>query len=186
MRLLPPLLLLAAAADAQPPVSKDFARMKDLRDEIASRMAQLQEAEEYAKKPREEKIFVSFRRGDKKFENKTPLTGEFVVKTCLMKWEEVQRAEPSEAATRVLTGLPAALGAKYEGILLDKGDRYEASKVLAEALDSDFLHVRVAAIESLKKIYQTQQAFMYEPTKDKKADRRESIEKWKRYIRSKK
>ena len=67
MRLLPPLLLLAIVADAQPPVVRDFRRLRAFRDDIATQHASLKQQEEFALKPREEKMLIAFGKGEKKF-----------------------------------------------------------------------------------------------------------------------
>jgi len=173
--------LLAAAAAAQPPESKDFRRMNDLKDRIASRSAQLKAQADFDAKPREEKILILFDRGEKKFDKAT-LTGKFVVETALLKWEEVQQAAPSPAARRVLKDLPDVLARRYTAAVeIDKRDRYDASKELVDALDSDFVHVRAAAIDALRKIYRSPNGFGYREDMDKR-ERRNIIRLWERHI----
>lgn len=174
------LLLLAVAAAAEPPAVKDFRRLKELRDDVAGRAQKFLDAEEYAKKPREEKMLIAFERGEKRFENK-PLSGELVVQTCLMKWAEVQQAEPTEAGKRVLGKLAPVLFEKYGKAIEVPKDRKDVGKLLCDALDSDFLQVRAAAFDALKLMYRTPSGFMYVETMDKKA-RREAIATWKKFV----
>jgi hypothetical protein len=173
-------LLLSLAAAAQPPVVTDFVRIRKLKDTIASRIAQYTAEEEFAKKPPEEKMLLAFLRGEKKF-GKDDLTGKLVVTTCLVKWEDVQQAQPTEAGKRVLALLPDVLYERYAKTIDVPKDRKDISKVLLDALDSDFLHVRSAAFESLKKIYRTQSGWMYVADMTKK-ERAEPIRNWKKFI----
>jgi hypothetical protein len=180
MRPLASLLLLALVAAAQPPVVPDFVRMKAFRDEVLTRLAQLKADEEFASKPPEEKMLLAFLNGDKKFGNEL-LTGKLVVTTCLMKWADVQRAEPTEAGKRVLAKLPEVLSKRYGEAIDVPKDRKDVSKFLLDALDSDFIHVRAAALESLMKMYRTGQAFMYVADMNKKA-RAEPIKTWRKFV----
>jgi len=184
MRALAPVLLLALAAAAQPPVVPDFVRMRKFKDDVASRIAQLKADEEYASKPDQEKMLLAFEKGEKMF-GKQPLTGVLVVKTCLMKWADVQQAEPTEAAKRVLAKLPLVLNDRYAKVVEVPKDRKDISKDLLEALDSEFLHVRSAAFESLKKIYRTEVGFMYVADMNKK-ERQAAIENWRKFVRKQK
>ena len=184
MRALAPVLLLALAAAAQPPVIPDFVRMKKFKDDIASRIAQLKADEEYASKPDQEKMLLAFEKGEKTF-GKLRLTGVLVVETCLMKWADVQQADPTEAAKRVLAKLPLVLWERYGKVVDVPKDRKDMSKDLLDALDSEFLHVRSAAFESLKKIYRTEVGFMYVPDMNK-AERKGPIENWRKFVRKQK
>lgn len=176
MRPFAPLLLLALAAAAQPPVVTDFVRMRKFKDNIASRIMQLKAEEDFASKPFEEKMLLAFEKGDNK-----KFTGKLVVMTCFVNWADVQQAEPTEAGKRVLAKLPEALYKRYgEAIDIPK-DRKEMSKFLLDALDSDFLHIRAAALESLKKVYRTQSDMMYVPDMTKK-ERVDSIRAWRKFV----
>ncbi|HEY7514601.1 MAG TPA: hypothetical protein VIC87_08990 [Vicinamibacteria bacterium] len=175
------LLLLAAPILAQPPRSPSI-RMRDLREKIAVRAAQAQEREEYEKKPREEKIFISFKKGEEKFETRLTLKAKTVVELCLVKWTDVQQAAPTPAAVRVLGEFPAVISQPFGGLDVNKKERYEVADLLVELLDSEFLHVRVAAFESLKAIYRTQSGHFYEPTMTKK-ERAEPIKSWEKFVR---
>jgi len=181
MRVALPLLLIAGMVAAKPPESKDFVRMNVLIPELAKRAKQLAEAEEYAKKPREEKMLITFARGERVFEKKK-LDGEFVAKTIL-DWAEVNQDPPTDAAKRCLELLPVALEQEYARVVeVDKRERYAASRVLVKALDSDYLHVRISAVAALKKVYRTENAFMYEPEMDKR-DRKDAIRRWDSFIK---
>ncbi len=174
------LLLLALAAAAQPPVVPDFVRLRKFKDDIASRLVQLKNAEDFASKPMEEKMLLAFLDGQKEFGNEK-LTGTLVVKTCLMKWADVQQAQPTEAGKRVLGKLPEVLYKRYTDVIDIPKDRKDVAKDLLKALDSDFFHVRAAAFESLKKMYRTGSGFMYVPEMTKK-ERAEPIKAWTKFV----
>ncbi len=185
MRALAPVLLLALTAAAQPPVIPDFVRMKKLKDEIASRIAQLKAEEDFASKPDQEKMLLAYERGDKKFGNQQ-LTGVLVVKTCLVSWADVQQAQPTEAAKRVLAKLPEVFHERYARWVEIPRDRKDVSKFLLDELDSDFLHVRAAAFASLQKIYKmTNTGLMYVPDMNKK-DRQDAIKNWRNFVKKQK
>jgi hypothetical protein len=185
MRPLLALLPLCVAAAAQPPAIKDFVRMRKFRENISARITTLVQDEEYAQKPREEKMLLTLEKGERTFEGKA-LTAEAVVETCLLKWADVQEATPTEAGKRVLTRLPEVMGKRYAGVLdVDKRDRYDASAKLIKALDSESLPVRNAAFDALKKIYRTSTGFMYEPTMTRK-EREKPIKEWDRYVKRQK
>jgi hypothetical protein len=183
MRLLAPLLLLALVADAQPPAVRDFRRLRGLRDDIATRYTSLKEQEEFALKPREEKMLIAFAKGEKKFEGKT-LEGPKVVETILEKWDQVLQDPPTEAGKRVLAELPNVLFDRYKVIEIPK-DRREVSLKLCDALDSDVLHVRFCAFEALKRIYRTPNGFMYVVDMDKKG-RQDAIKSWRNHVKKQK
>ena len=175
------LLLLVSFVWAKPPESKGFVRAVRLREKIADQRNKLAAAEEYARKPREEKILIAFDAGQARFEKK-PIDGKTVVET-IFGWDQVATAEPSEAGQRCLEMIPVAFQRRFASrIEINKRQRYDASKLLVDALDSKYSHIREAAISSLKKIYRTEKAFMYEPEMDKK-ERRDPIRKWRSFIR---
>lgn len=184
MRFPASLLLLALAAGAQPPFVKDFERIGKLKEDIQKTAQDLQEKEEFASKPREEKMLIAFMKGEKKFEGKD-LTGKIVVTTCLSKWGDVQQAQPTEAGKRVLALLPEALLKRYAVAIDVPKDRKEVAGLLLDELDSDYLNVRIAAFDSLKKIFRTQTGFLYEPSMNKK-DRRDPITSWKNFLKKQK
>jgi hypothetical protein len=136
--------------------------------------------EEYALKPREEKMLLAFGKGDKKFEGKN-LDGEQVVATIL-KWGDVLQDPPTEAGKRVLASLPNVLYDRYAKAIEIPRDRKDVSLKLCDALDSDLIHVRESAFEALKKIYRTPSGFMYVVDMDKKA-RQDAIKSWRNYVR---
>jgi len=173
--------LLAAVAAARPPESKEYRRMNDLKDLIASRAAQLKAQAEFEAKPREEKILILFEKGQDKFEGKS-LTGEYVVEMTLLKWAEAQQPIPSPAAQRVLKDLPDVLSRRYTATVeVDKKDRYDASRELLRAADSDSPRVRATAIEALRKIYRMMSGFGYRDNMDKR-ERRGILKLWERHI----
>jgi len=183
MRLLVPLLLLSIVVDAQPPAVQDFRRLRKLRDDIASQYASLKEQEEYALKPREEKMLIAFEKGEKKFEGKA-LDGPKVV-DAVLKWDQVLQAEPTEAGKRVLAELPNVLFKRYAQAIEVPKDRKEVSLKLCDALDSDYIHVRASAFEALKRVYRTPSGFMYVVDMSKK-DRKDAISSWKKYVNKQK
>jgi len=180
MRAMGLLLLLALAAAAQPPQVTDFVRLRKFKDNIATRIAKYTAEEEFARKPAEEKMLLAFLQGEKKF-GKEDLTGKLVVTTCLVKWADVQQPQPTEAGKRVLALLPDVLYERYAKTIDIPKDRKEVSKVLLDALDSDYLHVRSAGFESLKRIYRTQSGWLYVPDMTKK-ERAEPIKNWRKFV----
>lgn len=173
------LLALAAAAAAQPPAVPDFVRLKGFRDTLSSRMQQLAADEDFARKPDEEKMLISFDRGDKKL-GKDDLTGVLVVRTIL-KWADVQNEKPTDAGKRALALLPDALGRRYAQVIDVPKDRQAVAKLLLEGLDSEFTPVRAASIASIMRIYRKTDPMMYEPTMNKK-ERAEAIKKWQKFV----
>ena len=69
----------------------------------------------------------------------------------------------------------------HGGIEVNKKERYDASKVLVDALTSEYLHIRRTAIECLKKIYRNEGRF-YRADAHKK-DRADKQKKWRTFIR---
>ncbi|HEX5137750.1 MAG TPA: hypothetical protein VFY93_12300 [Planctomycetota bacterium] len=178
-----PLLLLAIAVVAQPPKVEDFRRMKELRSDMADRHALLKDREEYALKPREEKMLILFDRGEEKFEGKK-LDGASLVVTIL-KWDQVNQEPPTEAGKRVLADLPNVLFRRYGQAIEVPRDRKEVCLKLCDALDSDFTLVRASAFDALKKIYRTPSGFMYNVDMTKK-ERQDPIKSWKNYVKKQK
>jgi hypothetical protein len=182
MRLVVPLLLLSLVADALPPDVKGFRRLKKLRDDIASAHATLKQQEEFALKPREEKMLIAFGKGEK-FEGKK-LEGEKVVE-MILKWDQVLSDPPAEAGKRVLAELPGVLFERYAKAIEIPKDRRDVSLKLCDALDSDSIEVRRCAFEALKKIYRTPSGWMYVPEMDKKG-RKDAISSWRNYVKKQK
>ncbi len=178
------LLLVAAAVAAEPPKSEHFRRMHDLTIRFTQRQEKLSAAEEFASKPRVEKILISFENGAKKFE-KIKLTGENaganVVKAVLA-WDELDKDPPTEAAERVLAKMGEVLEKRYARVVeIPKRERHKAALLLVAALMDERLHVRSGAFEALKKMYRTTAGYLYQPTASAK-DRKEKQKIWKRQI----
>lgn len=173
-------LLLATIAAAQPPAVKGFRRLRSLRDDIATKFVSLKEQEEFALKPREEKMLLAFGKGEKKFEGKA-LDGEQLV-VALFKWADVTQDPPTEAGKRVLAEIPNVLYDRYGKAIEVPKDRKDVALKLCDALDSDIIHIRTCAFEALKKIYKTPSGWMYVPDMDKKA-RQDSIKSWRNFVR---
>jgi hypothetical protein len=174
------LLLLVAALEAQPPRSEHFRRMHDLNLRFAERQEKLAAAEEFAQKPRVEKILLSFEAGAKKFE-KMKLTGESVVK-AILDWEELDKVPPTEDVQRVLDKMGDVLEKKYARVVeIPRRERHKAALPLVAALMDERLHVRIGAFEALKKMYRTTAGYLYQPTASAK-DRKEKQKIWKRQI----
>jgi hypothetical protein len=182
MRLLLPVLLLSIVADAQPPAVRDFRRLRGLRDDIARQYASLKEQEEFALKPREEKMLIAFGKGEKKFEGKA-LEGPKVVE-AILEWDQVLSDPPTEAGKRVLTELPNVLHDRYNKIEIPK-DRRDVALKLCDALDSDAILVRLCAFEALKRIYRTPSGFLYVVDMDKKG-RQDAIKSWRNHVKKQK
>ncbi len=181
MRVLTALLLLALVAAAGPPQSKDYARMNDLLRRLGSRYEALVRQEEFEKKPRVEKILISYGRGEKRFE-KFSLTGENVVKV-VFDWDEVKKTPPGEEADRVLKKLVQVLTKRYARALdVPKRERYKASVLLVKALTDPRLHVRQAAIDSLKGIYRLTHGHFYQADQEAK-ELKKKQKTWTAYIK---
>ena len=170
-------LLLALIAHAEPPAA-DFSRLKGLRDDLRDRIAELQQQEEFNAKPREERMLIAFGRGDPKFEAKE-LGGKAVVKACLA-WADLCQARPTEAGRRVMELLPKVMRERY-AVAVNRKERRDVSSLLVEALDSEFLPVRQAVIDSLKAIYGVPGGFNYDPTLAAKGNSK-AIKEWRRYV----
>lgn len=184
MRVSIALLVVTAAVLAEPPKSEHFRRMYDLTIRFTERQEKLSAAEEFASKPRVEKILISFENGAKKFE-KIKLTGENaganVVKAVLA-WDELDKDPPTETAERVLTKMGEVLEKRYARVVeVPKRERHKAALLLVTALMDERLHVRIGAFEALKKMYRTTAGYLYQPTASAK-DRKEKQKVWKRQI----
>jgi hypothetical protein len=182
MRLLVPLLLVSVVAGAEPPAVPGFRRLRELREDIAGEYVTLKQREEFALKPREEKMLIAFAKGEK-FENKT-LDGEKVVE-MILKWDQVRADPPTEAGKRVLGELPTVLFDRYGKVIDIPRDRRDVSLKLCDALDSDAIEVRRCAFEALKKIYRTPSGFMYVPDMDKKG-RQDAVKSWRNHVKKQK
>ena len=190
MRILLPILLAAAAAAARPPKAPAFARHDSLHFKLAEQFQKLEAKEQFEAKPRMEKIILLFQdaKGDEpqyfgKDKEKIKLVGDDVAKEVLEEWKAIQvpREKVSEEDIRILWLLIPAMQARYgRGGDIDKKERYDASKVLVDALTSDYLHIRSVAIECLKQIYRNEGRF-YRADAPKK-DRIDKQKKWRRFI----
>ena len=178
MRRIASLLFLALVAAAEPPVSVDFVRIREFRERVQARFVELQQREEFDAKPREERMLLTFRKGETKFEGKA-ITGKSVVTACF-EWADVQEPQPTERGQRVLDLLPTVLRERYE-VAVDRKERREVSNLLVKALDDELLHVRRAAIDSLKAIYGVPGGFKYDPTMASR-ERAGPIKEWKKYV----
>ena len=174
--------LLAVPALAGPPVVRGYHRMTKLEEKLADLAETLRKKEEFAKKPRQERMILRFYPTPPKgketvFEGKK-LTGEMLVKEIL-KWPAIQNMSPTPDALRILAMLPPALKTRYVVVPTPKTPRYLASKPLVKQLDSPHFHIRKAAIDCLKAMYS--QSGLYKPDADR-AQRRKRIREWKRRI----
>ncbi|MCK6461930.1 MAG: hypothetical protein L6Q95_18775 [Planctomycetes bacterium] len=170
------ILLLALPAAALPPLSPGFARLKELRRQIDVRAAELREQEAFDRKPREERMLLTFRK-EGEFEGKA-LSARQVVEACL-RWDEVDRPEPTEAGRRVLELLPFVLEERRGG--KDAKERRQASIPLLKALESDAQPVREAAIAAIRRLYNPPRVDRYDPAHSAK-DRAAAVRAWKRTV----
>jgi len=177
MRTLALLLVLAGVAGALPPASPGFVRLRELREEIRLGIVELQKREAFEARPREERMLLTFRKGEV-FEGEE-LRGRDVARACL-EWADVERQQPTEAGKRVLALLPVVLREKYAGSD-DWRERRAIGYLLVRALDSDYLHVREAAIASLRRLYVPPRGDSYDPAQDRR-DRASAIRAWKRHV----
>ena len=178
-------VLLAVPALAKPPVVLDYHRMDELEKRLADLAERLRKKEEFARKPRPERMIILFDRMPlvpktfaTEFEGKK-LNGETLVKEIFEKWPAIQRDKPSEDALRILALLAPALKRIYRVLPTPKAHRYPASKPLMKQLDSPHLHIRKAAIECLQAMYSMN--LFYRP-KAPRAERRKRIREWKKRI----
>lgn len=177
MRSLAALALLVSAAGAMPPISTDFVRLREFREAIRIRAAELREQEEYAAKPREEKMLLALRKREK-FEGKE--TAAKAVVTACFAWDDARQEVASEAAERTLALLPVVLGERW-GKAFDRKERREVSVVLLKALEHDVLRIRKAAIASLRALYVPPRDDAYDPAGPAK-DRAADVRAWKRHV----
>lgn len=190
MRILLPILLATAAAAAKPPTAPAFVRHDTLHFNLAEQFQKLEAKERFEAKPRIEKIILLFQdaKGDQpkyfgEGKDKIKLVGDDVAKEVLEEWKEIQvpRAKVSEENIRILWLLIPAMQARFaRGGDIDKKERYDASRVLVDALMSDYIHIRSVAIECLKKIYRNEGRF-YRPDQPRK-DRLDKQKQWKKFI----
>jgi len=175
------LVLLVAPAIARPPVAPDFARMAELQIQLTDKLQTIRRKEEFARKPRVERMTLSFERGAAEFEGKK-LTGERVAEELFEKWSELPKKEgdASPEVKRVLSLVPQAMKVRYANVVpIPKNNRYQASKVLVAALVHKNFHVRKAAIDALVAIYG--RSLLYKP--DASPNQRKARQKkWKREI----
>ena len=79
--------------------------------------------------------------------------------------------------------LPEVLKKLYERVPIDRDGRFATSKPLVDALDSEFLHLRQAAIECLWAIYGERNFYHADLSP---ADRKKRQGAWRNYIRVRK
>jgi len=173
---------LAADAWAQPPVSAHYARKDELLARLTARAAELTRQEEFAARPRVERMVVLFGRGETRFDGEA-MTGESVVREVL-EAEEVQVDGPSEDARRVFAALSDALHERYGFIYASSKDqsqqRYRASRLLVDALTSPYPEVRRGAIACLERLYD--RTLEYDPDASE-SSRRARQRAWKQELR---
>jgi hypothetical protein len=179
------LAVMAGVADARPPKIRNYARIDVLLTKFNEAAVQQAEMERFLKKPRMERMILSFAFQWKEFEKK-PLTGEIVVKEVFKSWNEFHKSKPDAEATRIAELLPPALMANYSAMKaasVDKDERHKASLTLIDALNDKQHHVRNLAIKCLKQIYGTSN--QYSATASSR-DRRKSQASWKKLIKRRK
>jgi hypothetical protein len=182
------LVLLAAAAGAQPPASEGFKRTDALRAELATRLAEAKKQEEFEAKPREEKLAILLLLADPRLKpppkfDRVEIVPDKVAKEIL-EWDQVQTDKPSESAVRALTHLRDALHKRYgDPAVVDysRTDRYDVSKLLVKELTSKHLHLRAASFEMLKDIYRNPNGLFYRPDATERM-RKDKQREWERYI----
>jgi hypothetical protein len=179
MRPFAALLLFALAAEALPPLSPGFLRMKELRRAIDASVEELRKEEAFASRPREERMLLTFRKGQP-FEGKK-LAARDVVEACFA-WGEADRAAPTESATRVLALLPVVLQERCGGPLqADRKERRLASVPLLKALDAAEQPVRATAIAALRALYEPPRVDKYDPAHSSR-ERYSAVRAWKRAV----
>ncbi|MEE8105154.1 MAG: hypothetical protein V3T86_06435 [Planctomycetota bacterium] len=177
--------VIAGVADARPPKIGNYARIDVLLAKFNEASVRQAEMERFLKKPRMERMILSFLWHWKEFENKT-LTGEVVVKEVFKSWTAFHAPKPEPDVVRIAALLPAALMENYSAMKaasVDKDERHKASLTLVDALNDKQFHVRMLAISCLKQIYGTSN--QYSATASSR-DRRKSQASWKKLIKRRK
>ena len=154
MRSLLLLTLMAGVVLANPPGRPGFLRMDELEPKLSERLAKLQKAEAFRRKPRLERMIIRFEQGAESFEGKKFSDQKFVDE-LLVRWADVQKPEEQCQAdhVRILSLLPNALRTRYDVVPIPKKERYAASKVLVKGLRSKHDIIRRISIECLSALY---------------------------------
>jgi hypothetical protein len=160
-----------------PPISTGFARLREFREALRGREAGLREQEEFARKPREEKMLLALRKREK-FEGKE-ITAKAAAAACF-EWADARRDVAPEATERTLALLPVVLGECWRRSF-DRKERRDVSSVLVKALEDDVLRIRRAAIASLRALYAQPRGDAYDPAAPEKI-RDAAAKAWKRHV----
>lgn len=187
MRLFPVGLLLLAAAvgEARPRAMPDFTRYGTLVEQFAEIVSDAREREEFERKPREEKLLILFARGAKEFEGKKVLTPKWVAQQIFEEWKAVKADSVGPEEEKILEYCAqvfkehfARFGVNIPPAVLR--ERWEASKVFVEALDSNHLVLRRAAFRVLSALYMVD--YDYDPAAQRSL-RVASKKKWEAHVR---
>lgn len=186
MRLLPVGLLLLAAGvgEARPRAMPDFTRYGTLVEQFAEVVSDAREREEFERKPREERLLILFARGAKEFEGKK-LTPKWVAEQIFEEWKAVKADTVRPEDERVLAYCAQAFKEHFAhfGVNIPRDalrERWEASKVFVDALDSNYLPLRQAAFRVLVALYVVD--YDYDPMAQRSV-RVASKRKWEAHIR---
>ena len=98
-------------------------------------------------------------------------------------WDQIEsgQVDPEELTPGQGMNLEKALEQRFaRGVEIDKKERRKAGKVLVKLLLDDYMHVRTAAIECLKKMYRNN-GLLYQPDAPL-SDRKNKQRDWKKHV----
>ena len=177
------LLFLSASVMAKPP-SGLFLRMHDLEQQLSKLHSDLIKAEEFTKKPRQERMILRFQARAKEFEGKK-FNDRAFAEEILIRWDAVQKIEAECDANdlRILRLMPDALRARYNEVPIPKAERYQASKVVLKLLKSKYLHLRKVGIDCLDAVYGHTLAYRADASPGMRSQR---YQRWRRELDNRK
>ena len=175
-------LLLAVPVAAKPPAVEDFVRIDEFNRQLADKLQQLREAEEFEKKPFPEQLMIKWEKGAATFKHVRKINGPDVL-DAIFDWDELAQEPVTDATKRIMKRLPEVLKYKYGDVVkmssTFRRDRYKVGKVLVDQLVKPPLHVRELAINCLEEIHKTRRQYVAEDPKEKRIKRQKA---WKAYI----
>ena len=175
------LFLLVLPVAAKPPFVEGFVRLDRFNQQLADKLQNLREAEEFEKKPFPEQLLIKWDKGAASFK-KRKIVGPDVLKT-IFDWEELFQEPPTDATKRIIQQLPEVLKLKYGNIVkmgkTFRRERFLVGRVLIGQLVKPPLHVRELAITCLEEIHKTRRQYVASDPKEKRVKRYKA---WKAYI----
>jgi hypothetical protein len=176
------LLALAIPAAAKPPRVDGFVRIDEFTQNLAGKLQELREAEEFEKKPFEEQLLIKWEKNATSFKHVKKIKGPDVVE-MIFEYDELLKEPPTDVAQRIAERLPAVLRAKYgESLKMSKTfktERWKVGKILVAQLVKPPLHVRQLAIDCLEGAHRTRLAYVATDPKERRTRKQKA---WKAYI----